>query len=72
MRQRLLVVCAAGCLQTGDLHIQVAESSVMLGALFSGLTVYPHGAQQQAGRQAMHQHRTVCLHVLPALCSRGR
>lgn len=35
----------AACLQTGDLHIQVAENSVMLGALFSGLTVYPQGAQ---------------------------
>jgi hypothetical protein len=30
--------------QTGDLHIQVAESNVMLGAQFEGLGVYPQGA----------------------------
>jgi hypothetical protein len=36
------------CLQTGDLHIQVAENSVMLGALFAGLTVYPQGVQMAA------------------------
>lgn len=29
--------------QTGDLHIQVAESNVMLGAQFEGLGVYPQG-----------------------------
>ncbi|KAF6255077.1 DNA damage checkpoint protein [Scenedesmus sp. NREL 46B-D3] len=41
--------------KTGDLHIQVAENSVMLGALFAGLTVYPQDAysepQPEEGRQ---------------------
>jgi hypothetical protein len=45
----------AACLQTGDLHIQVAENSVMLGALFAGLTVYPQGAQQAANGQLQQQ-----------------
>jgi hypothetical protein len=52
-------------LQTGDLHIQVAENSVMLGALFAGLTVYPQGARQAPADSLVGGSRMVlCMHAL--------